>query len=699
MIDKNTIVRLPELEAEQILAALEVTPEGLSAEEADRRAQRYGKNNLPKPAPRSMWRLLFDQVSHFMALLLWGAGLMAFAIDMPELGIATWAVVIINAVFSFWQEYRAERALSKLADLLPRKTKVLRNGRLEIILAEDVVPGDLLYIEAGDHIPADARLIEAEELTVDLSLLTGESIPVERFVTPTEGHQPVIQSGNVILAGTTATSGQGVAVVYAIGRQTEFGKVARLTEGVGREISTLELQVRRIVRIITTLALAMGATVFLLAVWWVGLGVRESFIFCIGIIVANVPEGLLPTVSLSLAIGVRRMADQNALVRRLSAVETLCATTVVCTDKTGTLTLNEVTVKRIWVPGGCADVSGAGYEKEGRILASSTAIARQVKILLTIGIVCAEADIVDDEKHAELWKVIGDPTEAALLVAAAKDGQKVETVRGAFQRQQVIPFSSQRRMMTTVDINRSSPLFPPEETVTMVKGAPLEVLQNCRFWLQADEVRLMSDSNRRAVFEANDSLARQGYRVLALAYRNGLEPHHSEQELILVGLAAMIDPPRPDVKEAMELCRQAGVRVTMITGDYGLTAEAIGRQINLVQDRVSILTGNEFEAMSEEERQEILRQNEPVIIARANPEHKLSIVETYKALGDIVAVTGDGVNDAPALKAAHIGVAMGRGGTDWRVKSPTSCSWTTILLRSSRRLSREGQFTTTSANL
>ena len=619
---------------------------------------------MPKAASRPLGRLLLDQLTHFMALLLWVAGAMAFAIDMPELGVATWAVVLINALFSFWQEYRAERALSKLADLLPRRITLFREGRLEIVPAMDIVPGDVLVIEAGDHIPADARLVETEELSVDLSLLTGESLPVERNAAPTEGGQPAIQSPNVVLAGTTAAAGRGIAVVYATGKETEFGYVAHLTSGVDRGKSSLERQVQRIVRLITAIALLMGATVFLLAVWWVGLDVRESFIFCIGIIVANVPEGLLPTVSLSLAVGVQRMAGQNALIRRLSAVESLCATTVICTDKTGTLTMNEVTARRIWLPNGGVSVTGGGYEKSGQLSGVRQGQAGQLQVLMTIGIMCSEAELATDLQNDQLWKIVGDPTEAALLVMAAKCGYGIDAVRAMFKRQLVIPFSSAKKMMTTVEVNLTCPVFRAEETVTMVKGAPLEILRECRYWLKSGDVAEMTENDRFAAIAANDALAREGHRVLALAYRTGEPLQPPEQELILAGLVAMIDPPRPDVAEAMQLCRQAGVKTTMITGDYGLTAEAIGRQIGLVQEQVSVVTGAEFAAMDAATRQELLRQAVPVIFARANPENKLQIVETYKAMGEIVAVTGDGVNDAPALKAAHIGIAMGRGGTD-----------------------------------
>ena len=664
MYDKALISQLPELEPAQVFVALDSTPAGLSTAEARRRLQLCGPNVLPKPASRPLWRLLMDQLVHFMALLLWVAGAMAFAIDMPELGVATWAVVLINAVFSFWQEYRAERALSKLADLLPRRITLLREGRLEIVPAMEVVPGDVLVIEAGDHIPADARLVESEELSVDMSMLTGESMPVERGSTPLKERQAADQCANVVLAGTTVAAGRGIAVVYSTGRQTEFGYVAHLTAGVGRGKSTLELQVQRIVRLITTIALLMGAAVFFLAIWLVGLDVRESFIFCIGIIVANVPEGLLPTVSLSLAVGVQRMAGQNALVRRLSAVETLCATTVICTDKTGTLTMNEVTVKQLWLPDGSIEVTGGGYDKAGQLLGTRPAQESQIQLLLTIGILCSEAELADNPQSVQSWKIVGDPTEAALLVVAAKRGLETDQVRPQFRRELVIPFSSARKMMTTVDVNLSCPIFQAGEVLTMVKGAPLELLRNCTAWLKNGEVTAMGPADRALAIAANDDLARSGHRVLALAYRSGETLQPPEQALTLAGLVAMIDPPRPDVAEAMQLCRRAGVRVAMVTGDYGLTAAAIGRQIGLVQDNVSVVTGADFSAMDEAKRLDLLRQEAPLIFARANPENKLQIVEAFKAMGEIVAVTGDGVNDAPALKAAHIGIAMGRGGTD-----------------------------------
>lgn len=666
MREQDKLSQLAVLEADAVFAVLETRPEGLEEQEVRQRRQLYGTNLLPKAATLSLGRLLWQQVTHLMALLLWAAGTLAFAVDMPELGWATWSVIVVNAVFSFWQEYRADRALVALSAMLPRKVKVYRQGRLEQLLSAEVVVGDVLVVEAGDHISADARLVKAEDLQVDLSLLTGESLPVDCTAAAATAEETAAgRSPNFLYAGTTATAGRGVAVVHAIGRQTELGKVTKLTAGVVRERSSLEIQVQRIVRLITLLALSMGALVFALAALWLGIDLRSSFIFCIGIIVANVPEGLLPTVSLSLAVGVQRMARQNALVRKLSAVETLCATSVICTDKTGTLTLNEVTVKRLWVPGCEAEVSGSGYEKQGAVSLPRSEAATQIELLLTIGAVCSEADIETEEHHEAHWRILGDPTEVALLVAAAKNGQYAAAVRADFSSQTTKQFDSARKMMSTFGVNKHSRLFPPGTDVAFVKGAPLETLQCCRFIRREEGCGELSEAERRQIVEVNDRLASEGHRVLALAYNEGpAAAAAGEHDLVFVGLAAMIDPPRPEVAEAVGLCKQAGICVSMITGDYGLTAKAVGRQIGLVDDGVTIVTGRELEGMAAEELQDLLRREEPMIFARTNPEHKLKIVEAYKALGHIVAVTGDGVNDAPALKAADIGIAMGRGGTD-----------------------------------
>ncbi len=649
-----------------VLAALQTQRSGLTADEAAARLRRHGRNELPKAPGLSLVRQLFKQLFHFMALLLWLAGGLAFAVDMPELGWTTWTVVVVNALFSFWQEYQADKALAALSAMLPRKVKVYRGGRLEQAPAVEIVIGDILSLEAGDQVPADARLLVAEEVRVDLSLLTGESLPAACHAAPTAiDEQSSAWSANLLFAGTTVVAGKGLAVVYAVGKDTELGKVTKLTAGVAREKSSLEVQVRRIVRFVTTIALVMGAVAFALAAGWMNIDVRSSFIFCIGIIVANVPEGLLPTVSLSLAVGVRRMAQHNALVRKLSAVESLCATDVICTDKTGTITMNEVTVKHLWLPEGEIEVSGNGYEKQGELLNRPPELALQTELLLTVGVVCSDAEIRSVSASDALWDILGDPTEVALLVAAEKNGQAVSAVRGCFDQRQTKPFNPARKMMSVLCVNRASPLFATGAKVAFVKGAPPETLQQCRFVRCADGAVVMTEQHRTAILSANERLAGAGHRVLALAYKEGAcDWETGEQELVFVGLAAMIDPPRPEVAAAVALCREAGIRVTMITGDYGLTAAAVGRQIGLVRDGVTVVTGAELDQLELEGFRDLLRQDRPLIFSRTTPEQKLKIVQAYQACGHVVAVTGDGVNDAPALKAADVGIAMGRGGTD-----------------------------------
>ena len=458
---------------------LETSPEGLPTDEAQRRFEKFGANELPEPPSRPLWLRFADQLTHFMALLLWVAGVLAFVSGTPALGWAIWAVILVNAIFSFSQEFQAERALSALKNVLPQQASVYRLGELIKIPTRELVRGDVVQLEAGDRISADARLVSAEGLSIDVSILTGESLPVTRNAypvslresIPVRGEQMLTRAGehplhetvnpaektNLVLAGSTVSVGRGVAVVYATGAQTEFGHVAHLTTAVKREPSTLEVQVTQIVRVISAIALTMVGLVFALTSLLIGIEIKESFIFAIGIIVALVPEGLLPTVTLALAIGVRRMAKQNALVRRLSAVESLSATTVICTDKTGTLTKNEMTVCQIWLPSVSNDqqsfleISGAGYDPTaGKIeMPASMENPWQVQLLLAGAALCSNAKLVHLEAPSR-WQEIGDPTEAALMVAAAKSGLNVETLQKQTPRLREIPFDSRRMMMSVV---------------------------------------------------------------------------------------------------------------------------------------------------------------------------------------------------------------------------------------------------------
>ena len=703
------------LSFEEVYASLGTAADGLSQIEAQSRLEKFGANELPEPAHRPLWLRFADQLTHFMALLLWIAGILAFISRTPELGWAVWSVIWINAIFSFWQEFQAEKALSALKKVLPMQVKVYRDSELKQIPSRELVRGDVMQLEEGDRISADARLISAESLYLDVSVMTGESLPVARSPYPVrlretvsvrggktmlrQGEQPMQEKvnpseiANLVLADSTVAAGRAVAVVYATGAETEFGQVAHLTTEIKREPSTLEIQVARIVRIITAIALGMGATVFALSYFLIGMDVTESFIFAIGIIVANVPEGLLPTVTLALALGVKRMARRNALVRRLSAVETLSATTVICTDKTGTLTKNEMTVRYLWLPtestaseqpypqsndvnnvlkNGLIEVTGAGYDPTiGKVnIPADSETAWKAKVLLIGSALCSNARLVHLNAPSR-WQEIGDPTEAALLVAAGKAELNLEDLQKQYPRLRELPFDSRRLMMTVVLNWQDSELWSSKSpNLAFTKGAPLEVLKHCHLILRDGHSQELTHDYWDEVVKANDDLARQGFRVLGLAARQGgqelldLKAQDLEQDLIFIGLVAMFDPPRDEVPKAIAQCHQAGIKVTMVTGDYGLTAEAIARQIGLVSDKVRVVTGEGMEHLSDAQLKQVVKYRFGLVFARMSPEHKLRLVQAYKNIGEIVAVTGDGVNDAPALRAANIGIAMGQNGTD-----------------------------------
>ncbi|MEG4961541.1 MULTISPECIES: cation-transporting P-type ATPase [unclassified Microcoleus] len=671
------------LSTQQVYETLSTSEKGLSEAETAIRIKHYGFNELPEPARRSLLLRFTDQLTHFMALLLWVAGALAFVSGTPELGWAVWAVIWINAGFSFWQEFQAEQALTALNKMLPARAKVYRDGKLGEIPVREMVPGDVMQLEEGDRISADARLVSAQSCYVDVSVLTGESLPVARSAEPVATEKMrASESSNLVFAGSTVSAGRGLAVVYATGTQTEFGQVAHLTTTVKREPSTLEVQINSVVHVITTIALGLGVVVFLLTNLLVGMELKESFIFAIGIIVAFIPEGLLPTVTLALAMGVKRMAKRNALVRRLSAVETLSATTVICTDKTGTLTKNEMTVCRLWIPTSEITVTGIGYDPTGgEVQVPAGRMESQVKLLLAGSALCSNARL-NHPAGSSQWQEIGDPTEAALLVAALKKGLNFEELQRQLKRTQEVPFDSRRRMMSVV-LQRSSdnsglgfelegqsdnlkPLTAPYLIFT--KGSPLDVLQHCKQILKDGRIEELSAAERAEVTAVNDGFASRGYRVLGVATRQKEEQPQDaqelEQNLIFVGLVAMIDPPRAEVADAIAKCHQAGIQVTMVTGDYGLTAEAIAQQIGLVDGKVRVVTGEEMGHLSDAQLCQILQQKSGLIFARVQPEQKLRLVQAYIRMGHTVAVTGDGVNDAPALRAANIGIAMGLSGTD-----------------------------------
>lgn len=659
------------LSVDDIYRELGTSTSGLSEQEARRRLVSYGPNVLREAKRRSLFLRFTENLYNLFAILLWVGGALALATGMPELAWAIFAVILINAVFSFWQEYKAERALEALKKLLPRKAKVLRDGKEKEIPIELIVPGDIMVLEEGDSISADARLIETFNMRVDNSALTGESKPVYK----TSGAIPEGQEflwtelPNLVFAGTTMASGTGKAAVIATGMYTEIGHIAHLTQELKEEKSPLQREIVKVTKIVTILAVTMGVAFFFLGTYIGKLSVAAAFIFAIGIIVANVPEGLLPTVTLSLAMGVQRMAKRNALIKKLSSVETLGSTTVICTDKTGTLTTSEMTVTRIFINGKFINVSGTRYEPVGDFYYKGISLSREemkkngMHFFFDTCVLCNNAGMRPPEREAERWGIIGDPTEAALLVMAAKGGVDVEERRKTYLRIGQLPFESVRKRMTSINLSNE------EKPIAYVKGAPKEILGLCTHINVNGKVEPLTDPEREVIISGNDSMSKEGLRVLGIAYRpldfsEGFTIENTEKDLIFLGLAGMADPPRPEVPKVINLCHKAGIRVVMITGDYSLTALSIAKKIGLAKTHnPKVVTGLELSRMDDEILKRLLKEEE-VIFARVSPEHKMRIVTAFKDMDEIVAVTGDGVNDAPALKKADIGVAMGIRGSD-----------------------------------
>lgn len=661
---------------EQLLELLQTAEGGLPSAEAARRLSEFGPNEIQEVRGRPAIFKFLENFYHLFAIMLWVAGGLAFVADMPQLGYAVFSVIFINAIFSFWQEHKAEKATEALKRMMPRRARVVRDGQVVEVPAAELVPGDLLVLEEGDAISADARVIEEYELRVNMATLNGESEPVRKTAgAHTAEHLTAIEMPNLVFAGTSVARGSGRAVVHATGMHTEFGKIAQLTQSVQAELSPLQKEMQKITQLVAFIATGVGITFFVLGYFWGGLELIAGFIFALGIIVALVPEGLLPTVTLALAMGVQRMANRHALIKKLSSVETLGCTTVICTDKTGTLTKNEMTVKDLWVAGQHVEVAGSGYDPAGEYLVdgrpTNPEMMDAIRQLLDTGALCNNArliapsneGVVGEEEPAG-WSILGDPTEAALLVAARKAGVDYEAeLCGPAQRVYELPFDSVRKRMSTVHACGRG-------RQVQTKGAPKEILELCSRVLTLAGEETLTDELRAEIMGQNDRFARSGLRVLAMASRRCFEGESTysteatERDLTFIGLVAMMDPPRDEVTAAVKQCSDAGIRIIMITGDYGLTAESIARRVGIVHGSgVQILTGNDIADMDDSQLADALRQPE-VLFARVSPEHKMRIALALKSLGHVVAMTGDGVNDAPALKAADIGVAMGISGTD-----------------------------------
>ncbi len=644
----------PEERLDLLLQHLGARREGLRSREAERRLHQYGPNEIRRRERRSHLRDLARQFTHPLAILLWAAAGLAWVAGIVPVAIAILVLIFVNAAFAFAQELQAERAVEALAAYLPQEARVLRDGRERRIPAIELVPGDVLLIDEGERISADARLISGA-LEVDMSTLTGESVPVDRTAEIADIGVPRLQARDLIFSGTNCVEGEAQSLVYATGMHTELGRIASLSQRVKKEESPLEGQVRRVAWLIAAIAVAGAAAFIPAATLLAGLSIGDAVVFAVGLLVGLVPEGLLPVITLALAVGARDLVRRGAVVKRLSAVETLGSTNVICTDKTGTLTQNRMRVTRIWTPAETLDLED---RDAGAELQPSTSGGPGLKRLGVVMTACNNARLEEDGGEA-----VGDPTEVAMLEAAERLGVDVDAAERDRCRRRLFHFDPSLRLMSTVDERGGSNWVD-------AKGAPETVLPRCGAIGVDGDVRPLDPEGRSELEGQVDEYAREGLRVLAVAERklaDGELPETretAEAELTLLGLVAMIDPPRPEVASAVQSCHRAGIRVIIVTGDHGLTAAAIARRTGIAGESPAVINGAQVDRMSDAELDHLLRGGEELIFARSSPETKLRIAESLREEGRVVAMTGDGVNDAPALRRADIGVAMGRTGTD-----------------------------------
>jgi P-type Ca2+ transporter type 2C len=693
------------LKTEEVLHHLEVQGNGLTSDEAKRRLEHYGPNQLEEAPRPTFLQMLWEQLNNFVVILLIIASVISALLGDYVEAAAIMAIVVLNAVLGIVQERRAEEALAALKKLAAPDAQVLRDGRRVSIPSYELVPGDLVFLETGNFIPADIRLLEAVNLRIEEASLTGESLAVQKnAATVLEKNVPLGDRKNTAFMGTVVSYGRGRGVVTSTGMHTQLGLIATMLQSVETEETPLQRRLDQLGKSLSVASLILVAIVFIVALinytnineLFVGplayvsefaAEITEVFIIAISLAIAAVPEGLPAVVTISLALGMREMIKRHALIRKLSSVETLGSATVICSDKTGTLTQNEMTVTRLWVDGQFIDVTGTGYVPRGDFLVDSqkVAISRYPAALtaLWLGLLNNDSslEITGEEDSQKTYRIVGDPTEGALIVAAAKADSSYVDIKEAYPRENEVPFDSERKRMITIhdvlgpDPNDLSPFYDEHEKdwdVITVKGAPDIVLELCTQYQDINDTpRPMDDAARKRILDANDAMTREALRVLGLAYRvrkdapdtaESLKTEELEKDLVFVGLVGMIDPARTEVKPALERAREAGIRTVMITGDYPNTARAIAETIGLLQHGRKVMTGAQLDALNDRELKDVIEDT--AVFARVSPEHKMRIVDALQANDEVVAMTGDGVNDAPAIKRADIGVAMGITGTD-----------------------------------
>jgi Ca2+-transporting ATPase len=693
------------LSSEQVLSHFEVQDNGLTTEDAKKRIEIYGPNQL-KEAPRpSFLQTLWEQLNNFVVILLIVASLISALLGDYVEAAAIMAIVVLNAVLGIVQERRAEEALAALKKLAAPDAQVMRDGRRGHVPSHELVPGDMVFLEAGNFIPADIRLLEAVNLRVEEASLTGESLPVQKnAATVLDRNVPLGDRKNTAFMGTLVSYGRGRGVVTSTGMRTQLGLIASMLQNVETEETPLQRRLDQLGRSLSVAALFLVAIVFIVAlINYTNINdlftgplaylseyaaeITEVFIIAISLAIAAVPEGLPAVVTISLALGMREMIKRHALIRKLSSVETLGSATVICSDKTGTLTQNEMTVTRLWADGQFINITGTGYVPEGDFIVDGekVVISKYPAALTTLwlGLLNNDASLetTGENDSQQTYRIVGDPTEGALLVAAAKAGATYVQIKEAYPRESEVPFDSERKRMITVhDVVTPRAEDPSPFTdekhkdwdVIAVKGAPDVILELCTQYQDInDKSQPLGSEMHKRILEANEEMTKDALRVLGLAYRvvedvpdnpDNIKAEELEKDLVFVGLIGMIDPARTEVKLALEKAREAGIRTVMITGDYPNTARAIAETIGLLQPGHKVATGADVDGMSDDLLREEIKITD--VFARVSPEHKMRIVDALQANDEIVAMTGDGVNDAPAIKRADIGVAMGITGTD-----------------------------------
>lgn len=644
---------------EAVLHQLHTQENGLSMAEAQARQARYGLNRLPTVQPRSAWLRFFRQFHNVLIYVLLGsATITALLAHWVDTGVIL-GVVLINAIIGFLQEGKAEKALEAIRQLLSHKASVKRDGQLHTLPAEDLVPGDVVMIQSGDKVPADLRLIKSRDLRIDESLLTGESSPVNKAQTALEKHAMLAERQCMAYSGTMVTYGQGLGVVVATGQYSEVGRITRLLGSVEHLVTPLLQQMSRFGQRLSVAIGVLALLTFAFGVFLHHFPMADMFLAAVGVAVAAIPEGLPAIMTITLAIGVQRMARRNAIIRRLPAVETLGAVSVICSDKTGTLTRNEMMVQHIATAATQLSVSGNGYDIHGEFqcdgIPCDPAHDPVLVSLLRGGLLCNDAYLTHSESN---WLLHGDPTEGALLTLARKAGMDQLAVQEAYPRVDAIPFESEHRFMATLHHDHQGHGF------IVVKGAPEKLLAMASTQLRHSEAEPLDEAYWHTIMQ---EMAQAGQRLLAIATKPTTAQQHAlsfadiDADLTLLGMVGMIDPPREDAIHAVASCHQAGIQIKMITGDHAITADAIGKQIGLAQGQ-AVLTGQDIDQLGDAELQAVVEHSH--IFARTSPEHKLRLVHALQANGHIVAMTGDGVNDAPALKRADVGIAMGHKGTE-----------------------------------